>query len=379
MSRIKIIIFLFLTLFAFPSKAATNGKSFVVVIDPGHGGKDAGAVGKKGKEKNINLAVGLLLGEYITEKHPDVKIIYTRKRDIFIGLNERAEIANKANADLFISIHTNAVQSSRPRGAEVYTFGLSRTKENLEVAKRENSVILLEDNYEQKYEGFDPNSSESYIIFEFIQNKFVEQSVDFASIVQKELVKTANRENRGVKQAEYLVLRKSSMPRVLVELDFISNANAESYLLSASGQRNLARAICNAFSEYKRDYDRKSGAITSEKPSSKTTIDYTTTKEEEIETALPVASKEKIEKQIKSTTGKVYKVQILVSPKKLPKKSRELKGYKADYYVEKKLYKYTYGESTDWNEINKIRKSLLKDFKDAFIVAFENGKKVPNK
>jgi N-acetylmuramoyl-L-alanine amidase len=252
------ILFLAVLLFVFPLQADTNNNPFVLVIDPGHGGKATGAIGKRGKEKDINLAVSKLLKQYISEEHPEVKIIMTRTRDVAVGLDERADIANKANANLFISIHANAIaKNSQLNGSEVYTFGLSRTKENLEVAKRENSVILLEDNYKQKYEGFDPNSSESYIIFEFMQNKFTEQSVSFATMVQKQLVETAHREDLGVKQAEFLVLRKSTMPRVLIELDFISNPEAELFMLSKEGQEILAHSICNAFSEYKKDFDRK--------------------------------------------------------------------------------------------------------------------------
>ena len=251
-------MFFMVLFFVFPLQADTNNP-FVLVIDPGHGGKATGAIGKRGMEKDINLAVSRLLRQYISEKHPDVRIIMTRTRDVAVDLDERANIANRANANLFISIHANALPPRRSHihGAEVYTFGLSRTEENLEVAKRENSVILLEDNYEQKYEDFDPTSSESYIIFEFIQNKFVEQSVNFATMVQRELVETAGREDLGVKQAEFLVLRKSSMPRVLVELDFISNPEAERFMLSVAGQETLAQAICNAFTEYKKDFDRK--------------------------------------------------------------------------------------------------------------------------
>jgi len=334
---------------------------FVLVIDPGHGGKDSGAVGKKGKEKNINLAVSKYVGDYIAAKHPDIKIVFTRKTDVFIGLDDRANIANKANANLFISIHTNSVANkSSVSGAEVYTFGISRTAENLEAAKRENAVIMLEDNYEQKYEGFDPNSDESYIIFEFMQNKFVEQSIDFASLVQNELVKTAGRKDRGVRQAAYLVLRKSTMPRILVELDFISNAAAEEYLLSEAGQKKLARAISNAFSEYKKNFDKKNN-------SAETAPKQDSVKQQptDSETTQPAA-----------TSGRVYKVQIIASAKKLTKK--ELNGYDADYYYENKLYKYTVGESSDWNEINELQKKVTKDFKTAFIVTFENGKKVPN-
>jgi N-acetylmuramoyl-L-alanine amidase len=377
--------------FAFSIQANIRDNAFVLVIDPGHGGKDAGAIGRKGKEKDINLAVSSLLGKYITAKHPDVKLIYTRNRDVFIGLNERADIANKANANLFISIHTNAVErrNSQIKGCEVFTFGLSRSEENLEVAKRENAVILLEDNYKQKYENFDPHSSESYIIFEFMQNKFVEQSVNFASIIQKQLVRTANRRNRGVKQAEYLVLRKSSMPRVLVELDFISNPEAESYLLSRKGQETLALAISNAFTEYKKDFDRKSNTLASapvskNRKNAQTNIvpeEAYTPDERERTNVLDVVDELKgpdvnpVQKG-NANGNIVYKVQILTSPKKLPEKSRELKGYKADYYIEKNLYKYTYGESSDWKEINRVHKKIVKDFKDAFIVRFKDGEKV---
>jgi N-acetylmuramoyl-L-alanine amidase len=381
----RLLSFCLALFFAFSIQANTRDNAFVLVIDPGHGGKDAGAVGRKGKEKDINLAVSALLGKYIAAKHADVKLIYTRNRDVFIGLDERADIANKANANLFISIHTNAVErrNSNIKGCEVFTFGLSRSNENLEVAKRENAVILLEDNYKQKYENFDPHSSESYIIFEFMQNKFVEQSINFASIVQKQLVRTANRQNRGVKQAEYLVLRKSSMPRVLVELDFISNPEAENYLLSRKGQETLALAISNAFTEYKRDFDRKSNAspVDNNQAIAQTNIVPIETDDpldEQTDTIIEDEPAETDGNSVQNSKTKgniVYKVQILVSPKKLPEKSKELKGYKADYYIEKNRYKYTYGESSDWKEINKIQKKIAKDFKDAFIVSFKDGVK----
>ena len=354
LARSKHILFFFLGIvLLFPAQAS----AFVLVIDPGHGGKDSGALGRKGKEKDINLAVSTLVGQYITSEHPDVKIVYTRNRDVFLGLDERADIANKANANLFISIHTNAVDRSRSniRGAEVYTFGVTRTAENLEVAKRENSVILLEDDYAQKYEGFDPSSAESYIIFEFMVNLYAEQSINFASMVQRELVKTAKRADRGVKQAGYLVLRKSSMPRILIELDFLSNADAENYLLSTAGQRSLARSISNAFTEYKKEFDR---------------IGNSSVKDNLQQPAKPLQP---------VLSNKVYKIQILASTKKLTDKSPELKGYKADYFIEGQYHKYTHGESADWNEIENLRKKIAKDFKDAFIIAFENGVKVPVK
>ena len=347
----------FLIIFAI----SVSASDFVLVIDPGHGGRETGAIGKKGKEKDINLAIAKLFGQYVAETHPDVKIIYTRKSDVAIGLKERADIANKANANLFISIHANSVRKkSYINGAEVFTFGVTRIEENLEVAKMENSVILFEENYEQKYEGFDPNSSESYIIFEFMVNHYSEKSIDFASMVQKELVKTSKRKDRGVKQAGFLVLRKTSMPSILVELDFISNQEAEDYMLSQTGQKSLARSICNAFTEYKKEFDL---------------MDQSSA----IESAVTQPTQKQVIQDSNKQQGKIYKIQILASLKKLPDNSKELKGYKASYYIDGKYYKYTYGESQNWNEINELRKKITKDFKDAFIITFEDGAKAPLK
>lgn len=242
------------------SVSQAEGRDFVVVIDAGHGGKDPGARGKIINEKSINLSVALKLGKLISGEHPDVKIVYTRKTDKFVELDERAEIANRNKADLFISIHTNSVaKGKQARGTETYTLGLARTEENLAVAMRENSVILLEDDYQQKYEGFDPNSTESYIIFEFIQNKHMQQSIDFASEIQACFAST-KREDRGVRQAGFLVLRKTSMPGVLIEVGFISNKDEERYLASESGQQQLAKAILKAFNRYKRAYDARQAA-----------------------------------------------------------------------------------------------------------------------
>lgn len=343
-----IIILIHVVLFSWMPSISTeaNNEVFVLVLDPGHGGKDPGAIGKKGEEKKINLNVAKYAGEYIKKKHPDVKIIYTRSTDQFIGLNERANTANKNKANLFISIHTNAVKNRTIKGPEVFTFGVSKTKENFEVAKKENEVIYLEDNYKEKYEGFDPTLAESYIIFEFMQNVFAEQSIHFASLVQNRLTKCVSWKGRGIKQAEYLVLLKSTMPRILIELDFITNPDAEKFLLSEKGQKKYAQSICDAFTEYKSEYDRKN----------------------KVNTVIPSLTNQ--------DNKKVYKVQILASSKKLPANSRQLKGYPAEFYIENNTYKYTYGESDDPDEISKIRKSLLNDFKDAFIICFENGKKV---
>lgn len=371
-------VFLFLVCFISLPELQAREKTFTVVIDAGHGGKDPGARGLRINEKTINLAVALKLGNLIVSRNEDIKVIYTRKTDRFIELDERANIANRAKADLFISIHTNAVKrGSSVTGTETYTLGLARTDENLEVAMRENSAILLEDNYMQKYEGFDPNSSESYIIFEFMQNKHMEQSIGLASEIQKAFI-SQGRSNRGVRQAGLLVLRKTGMPSVLVELGFISNSKEENFMRSDDGQNKLASALYNAFSKYKREYDRKQGAL------SDSNIITTPTPEYREERVVEKQDLEINENRVsdsdknQNTKGKViYKIQILTSDKKLPANSRLFKGYKnIDYYKEKGIYKYTYGETTDFNSIKKQRRQIAKDFKDAFIIALKNGEKV---
>lgn len=226
---------------------------YTLVIDAGHGGKDSGAQIRTAKEKNINLAVALALGKLVEQNCKDVKVVYTRKTDVFVELDERANIANRAKADLFISIHTNSTDAKvGPRGTETYTLGMHRAADNLDVAKRENSVITLENNYEQRYEGFDPNSSESYIIFELMQDKNMESSVKLAGLIQKQFRSTAGRYDRGVHQAGFLVLRATSMPSVLIELGYLNNPSDATYLTSTSGVNNLAKSIYNAFVAYKK-------------------------------------------------------------------------------------------------------------------------------
>ena len=228
--------------------------AFAVVIDPGHGGRDVGAVGRISREKDINLKVALALGNLIKKNYPGIKVVYTRSNDSFVELGRRATIANKAKADLFISIHTNSTAAGRKgttaQGTETYTLGMHRAADNLAVAKRENSVITLETNYKQTYEDFDPNSSESYIIFEFMQDQYMASSVDFARMVQKQFATTAKRVNKGVHQAGFLVLREVSMPSVLIELGFINNRQEEKFLASEWGQKQLAKSIYNAFQAY---------------------------------------------------------------------------------------------------------------------------------
>lgn len=378
-------LWLTLPLFCLPAK----GKDFVVVIDPGHGGHDPGAVGKRGKEKNINLNVSLKLGKLIQRNHNDVKVIYTRKTDVFIPLDQRAQIANTAKADLFISIHTNSVAKGRTvRGTETYTLGLHRTEENLEVAKKENSVILIEDNYEQRYAGFNPNSAESYIIFEFLQDKNMEKSVKLATHIQRHFKNSARRIDKGVHQAGFLVLRATSMPSVLVELGYISTPDEEQYLLSEAGSTALANSIYKAFLNYKREHDGGTGRhIAPPEPNQpEATPEEPKAGQQTLE---PEAANEPVIRSTQSSSGKkrqvprssterpVFKIQILTSDRVLPKGSKLLKGLSpVSYYKEKGMYKYTYGESTDYNQVLRLRRTITPKFKDAFIIAFKQGEKI---
>lgn len=252
--RLFRLLFFSLLLLTVPysnSAASQPAKHMVVIIDPGHGGKDPGAVNKGVREKDAVLGIGLKLGEMIKENFPDVKVIFTRSTDVFVPLIERSRIANRNKANLFISLHANFCGAPSIRGTETYVLGLHRSNENLEVAKKENSVILLEDNYKQTYQGFDPNLSESYIMFELAQDAYMDQSLAFAGDIQRQFDSKLTSSNRGVKQAGFLVLRESSMPSVLVETGFISNSSEAQYLMSDAGQSNIAHSILNAFRKFK--------------------------------------------------------------------------------------------------------------------------------
>lgn len=344
-----------------------SAKDFVVVIDAGHGGKDVGAVGDKAREKDVNLGVALKLGANIAKEHTDVKVVYTRDDDTFISLQERANIANRAKGDLFISIHTNSIDKRSKRrysvaGAETYTLGLHRTKENFDVAKRENSVIALEDDYSVKYQGFDPNSTESYIIFELNQSKHMEQSVNFASLVQDEFA-AIGRIDKGVRQAGFWVLAATSMPAVLVELDFICNPTQEAFLASSKGQSQLAEALFNAFCQYKEEWDyyHTDRKHTEKKPDLRRNGN----------------NRENADNREEAVSETEYRIQFMSSSKKLPDGSKEFRGLdNIDYYRENGLYKYTTGPTADKDEALKNLKKVKSKFKDAFLVEFKNGKRI---
>ena len=393
------------------SSFAANGR-FTLVIDAGHGGHDAGALGAISKEKNINLAVALRFGKYVEQNMPDVRVVYTRKTDVFIPLHERANIANKANADLFISIHTNALPAGKiARGFETYTLGMHRAKDNLDVAMRENSVISMEKGYQQTYQGFDPKSSESYIIFEFIQGKNMERSVELARMIQRSVCEGANRPDKGVHQAGFLVLRETSMPSCLIELGFITTPDEENLLNSDSRVDDIAKGIYEAFAKYKNKYDKNVAvpyrAAEKEEPqvpkivpdayrpterrsansdtaartrnvasvtktANKSVTRAAETKAAETKAVAKVAGT----KHAEITDAPVFKLQIFVSGRNLRRGDAHFKG-ETDYdsYQEGGMVKYTMGASTNYNEIYRLRKSMAEKFPEAFIIAFKNGQK----
>lgn len=362
------------------------GKDFVLVLDAGHGGHDPGAIGSFSKEKNINLSVALKVGQLINQNCSDVKVIFTRKTDIFIPLNQRTEIANNAGADLFISIHTNSAPTKVARGTETFSLGLSRSSANLAVAKRENSVILMEDDYKKRYAGFNPNSSESYIMFEFIQDKHMEQSVSLATLIQRQYKSSSCRQDRGVHQDIFLVLKTSAMPSVLTELGFISNPEEEQYLNSEEGMNSLAKSIFKAFLQYKIKHDSR---VSKEKipyrpveemdfkePKDTSNITKTDTIVKPTKKNTEPKPKEK-EKKREANNELIFKVQLFVSTQKLKTNDSRLKGLSPiEIFNENGIYKYTYGNTSNYNEIIKIKKEISQQFKDAFIVAFKNGEKI---
>ena len=331
----------------------------VVVIDPGHGGKDWGATVGNVKEKDIVLSIAKKLGNSIKASYPDVKIIYTRTKDVFIPLYERAIIANKNNADLFISIHVNSAPRKYVQGAETFVLGQHSSEDNLEVAKKENAVILLEDDYSTRYEGFDPNSPESYIMFELVQNEYLEQSVMFASHIQDQLRLQANRSDRSVKMAGFIVLRETTMPSVLIETGFISHASERSYLLSEKGKTKISSAIFNAFKEYKRKIESKS--------SFNRISELKSTKKEN-------DTKIKDENFNVSQNNIYFSVQIMALKKDLEVSPDNFKGETNIFKIKSKdINRYYSGKFNSYTDAEAERIRISKKFESAHVVAFENN------
>lgn len=470
---------------------AASKHRFTLVIDPGHGGHDVGAMGKFSKEKDINLRTALAFGKMVERNCSDVHVVYTRKSDIFVTLHGRAEIANKAKADLFISIHTNSLPGKKvARGLETYTLGMHRAADNLDVAKRENSVILVEKDYKKHYEGFDPNSSESYIIFEFLQDHNMAKSVELAKLVQSNVCSTANRPNKGVKQAGFLVLRETSMPSCLIELGFISTSDEEKYLNESANVDNMARGIYQAFVKYKNKYNGGSSPSSSkalaqtEEPqqqepeteikevvnmlqippvvinenqvlaaNSEARVEARLQPQSEAPSprvesprqnqnqapapspqprreseqakpvqqqapvaqqapqprveqsksvqqqapvaqqapqpkaepapapaAQPATAQQKSQQKAKASNAPVgapvFMIQIFIAEKILDKTDARFKGENANFYKEGRVYKYTIGATTDYEEIVQLRKDMASKFPGCFVVAFKNGEKI---
>ena len=395
------LIWVVLWMLAMTSFAAN--RNFTLVIDAGHGGHDAGARGAISMEKNVNLSVALQFGRYVEKYMPEVRVIYTRKTDKFVSLIERANIANRANADLFISVHTNALPAGKiARGFETYTLGMHRAKDNLDVAMRENSVISMEKDYKQTYQGFDPKSSESYIIFEFIQGKNMERSVELARMIQRKVCDNANRPDKGVHQAGFLVLRETSMPSCLIELGFITTPDEERILNNSDRVNDIAKSIYDGFAQYRNKYDKR------------VTVPYRPLQSGDVEELKEQESQHQVEPQRKNEAQKkvevlkktealkrtepqkkaevqkkvvaqkkpepkdapVFKLQIFVSDRILRKGDAHFKC-ETDYesFREGNLVKYTMGASSNYNEIYRLRKSLQEKFPEAFIIAFKNGQK----
>ena len=399
----KKITLIWVVLWMLTMTSFAANRNFTLVIDAGHGGHDAGARGAISMEKNINLSVALQFGRYVEKYMPEVRVIYTRKTDKFVSLIERANIANRANADLFISVHTNALPAGKiARGFETYTLGMHRAKDNLDVAMRENSVISMEKDYKQTYQGFDPKSSESYIIFEFIQGKNMERSVELARMIQRKVCDNANRPDKGVHQAGFLVLRETSMPSCLIELGFITTPDEERILNNSDRVNEIAKSIYDGFAQYRNKYDKR------------VTVPYRPLQSGDVEELKEQESQHQVEPQRKNEAQKkvevlkktealkrtepqkkaevqkrvvaqknpepkdapVFKLQIFVSDRILRKGDAHFKG-ETDYesFREGNLVKYTMGASSNYNEVYRLRKSLQEKFPEAFIIAFKNGQK----
>lgn len=361
---------------------------WVVVIDAGHGGKDPGTVGLKAREKDINLAVALRTGKYIKENLKDVKVIYSRDDDTFIGLAERADVANRNKADIFISIHSNAMNDKRFTGAETWVLGQSKDEANLQLAMKENSVITFEKDYQAKYEGYDPNSVESFIIFSLMQNTYLKQSTEFASMIQDQFRDRVGRKDRGVKQSGFVVLWRTTMPSVLVELGFLSNAEEEKYLISETGEDYLASAIYRAFRDYKHTIDNRSGlnangtvhSETAESVKEDSTVrPATEVKKEEVAPPAPVPPLAVIKPDV-VTDDIIFMVQITAMPKDKPMSQSQLSGIeKVTKIEETERIKYGAGSFSVYEDAVKYRRTLTLGFPDAFVIAVRNGKIIPLK
>lgn len=377
-NKIKVFFIFFLTIISF----CTYGQSsrFKVTLDAGHGAHDFGAVYSGRIEKNIALEVVLKVGKLL-ESTPKFDVIYTRKTDVFIDLIERANIANRADANIFVSIHCNANKNTAADGTETYVMGMNKIASNLEAAKKENSVITLEKDYKQKYEGFDPNSPETMIGMTLMQEEYLDNSISLASKVEESFAGLGKKiRHGGVKQAPFMVLHKAYMPRVLIEMGFISNPIEGDKLNSEDGQNEIARAIADAIISYRNEYFGNGDIDTPEVRPSQKVIEKTVK-----DTTTPVKPKVSINsteiKKVdnkKETSGIIYKVQLSASARKLALEPRNFKGLKSvSMSFDNRVYKYMYGETSDYEEAkSKLEEVKLKGYDSAFLIAFKNGEKI---
>jgi N-acetylmuramoyl-L-alanine amidase len=370
--RFKYLSLFFILLFSCYSYSQSSSK-FKVTLDAGHGGHDFGAIYHGHIEKNIALAIALKVGK-ILEANPNFEVNYTRKTDVFIELVERSSIANRVDSNIFVSIHCNANKNTSADGSETYVMGLNKNASNLAVAKSENAVITLEKDYKQKYEGFDPNNPSSMIGLTLMQEEYLDNSISLASKIQDQFA-GLNKKTRGVKQAPFMVLHKAYMPRVLIEIGFISNPAEGARLDSEDGQQEIAQAIANAIISYKKEYFGSNSNDPIDKPSKKMSEDP---KKEEVLITKTESPVEKTE-QKSDNSGIIFRVQIAAANKKLdliPSNFKGLNNVKSTT-DNGQLYKYTYGETSDYNEAKRnLDEAKAKGYSSAYLIAFKDGKKI---
>lgn len=379
--KLSLFSFLVVTLLVpnlvFGQAVQSAGKVKTVVLDAGHGGKDPGTVHGKYYEKDVTLNVALSLGKMINENYPDVKVIYTRSTDVYVTLNDRGKIANNAAADLFISIHVDAIDgtSATATGATTYVMGLDKQNSNLDVAMRENDVIVMEEDYTTTYEGYIPGSSESFIIFSLMQYAYQEQSMDFAEIVQNHYTRSTPMRDRGARQAPYLVLWNTSMPSVLTELGYMSHSEDRAFLISQKGQQTMATALFNAFSEYKSKVEGRASTIflTDGGSTTGTTAPATTTASKPATTTTATTTTKSADSSVQ------YYVQISTLTEKVATNSSRFGSWRSQVSVREfgpRTFKYYVGPVATYSEAVTLQANARKDFKDAFAVAFEGDKQL---